>query len=273
MKRTLKGLSVIAVLLGALSTTTACADHSLSNDASTQTPDQATKTPDSEEAALLNPPTSFDLYQARYPLTDTHTKLVDNRGNGFEPLYGVRNFRAVLNGVVYRGGANNSYNKYGKRGNSNPLPTVGLNNLCKEGFGEAVYLYPTNYASAPHEVNCQSFGKRSVKLTYSHLTPFSNADVTKVFTKVQASLDHPEKGPIYLHCWNGWHASGLISALILRQFCGMGAEAAVSYWNLNTDGNAPASQYGDIRARIRAFKPIAGFQISAALQRDVCPAP
>jgi hypothetical protein len=33
-----------------------------------------------------------------------------------------------------------------------------------------------------------------------------------------AAIKDSEMGPIYMHCWNGWHASGYISALSLRQF-------------------------------------------------------
>ena len=40
-----------------------------------------------------------------------------------------------------------------------------------------------------------------------------------------------------MHCWNGWHASGYISALSLRQFCGVSGSDAVAYWIRNTDNN------------------------------------
>src|SRR5688572_20250145 len=56
----------------------------------------------------------------RYGLPSATRKLVDNRGNGYENLYGTRNFRSVLANRLYRGGANNSYNRYGSRSNTNP---------------------------------------------------------------------------------------------------------------------------------------------------------
>lgn len=253
-----------------------CANQTFSPKASIpgvadQAPDQRGET-GAGDTNLQDPTGTIERYQQRYDLADTHQKLVDDKGNGYAGLYGVRNFRAVLSGVVYRGGANNLYNKYGKRSNMNPLPDLGLKNLCQEGFGQAVYLYPTNFASAPKETNCTTtVGGAKSKLTYSHYTPFSDAQVLAVFDKVQTALTHPESGPIYLHCWNGWHASGLISALILRQYCRMDGERAVKYWELNTDGNAPEKQYGDIRKRIRDFKPKAAYAISADLARQVCP--
>lgn len=68
------------------------------------------------------------------PTSYPSDKLVDNTGEGYDALYGTRNVRAVLNGVYYRGGANNYYNKHLKRKNSNPLPDEGLLHLCEEGF-------------------------------------------------------------------------------------------------------------------------------------------
>ena len=62
---------------------------------------------------------------------------MDNRGRGFEPLYGTRNFRVVLRSVVFRGGANNQLHRTAPRDNRNPLPADGLKTLCAEGFGTA----------------------------------------------------------------------------------------------------------------------------------------
>ena len=95
-------------------------------------------------------------YRNRYQLKNASQKLVNDKGNGFDSLYGVRNFRAVLNGVYYRGGANNLYNKNGERDNMNPLPTEGLVNLCKEGFGHSIYLYTTNFDTAPKISDCRA---------------------------------------------------------------------------------------------------------------------
>lgn len=216
---------------------------------------------------------SIDHYQNRYRLPDVFTKLVDNRGNGFEPLYGVRNFRRVLNGVVYRGGANNVYNKHHKRSNSNPLPDEGLEHLCQEGFTTAVYLYDKNYDTAPHHVTCQSvFGERN-ELTYQQLSPLSGSyNVREVLRIISKRLHSPsDRAPIYLHCWNGWHASGFISAVTLRQFCGWSGSQAVAYWDRNTDGNNGESGYERIRQKIRDFTPYPEFAIDAETRAQVCP--
>jgi len=72
--------------------------------------------------------------------TSLYETITDNFGDKFPQLYGTRNMRVVLHGVVYRGGANNVYNKFNKRDNKNPLPEQGLENLLKE-VSTAIYLY------------------------------------------------------------------------------------------------------------------------------------
>lgn len=226
---------------------------------------------DSARAQSIAP--SIEYYEKRYPLHDVYSKLVDNHGDGFEALYGVRNFRKVLSGVVYRGGGNNAFNKNHRRSNANPLPSEGLRHLCQEGFSTAIYLYEQNYASAPHDVSCQSvFGGRN-ELSYEQFSPLSGQhgvrDILKIISlRLRSSSD---QSPIYLHCWNGWHASGFISAVTLRQFCGWSGRQAVAYWDRNTDGNNGSSGYEKIRQKIRDFTPYPELAIDEETRAKVCP--
>ena len=71
-------------------------------------------------------------YKLKYKVNCVQDKITDNQGNGFEGLYGTRNFRVILHGVAYRGGGNNYYHRTDKRNNKNPLPIDGLNNLLKK---------------------------------------------------------------------------------------------------------------------------------------------
>lgn len=211
----------------------------------------------------------IDFYQSRYPLGDVFQKQVDNHGDGDERLYGTRNFRAVLNGVLYRGGANNKWNKYGVKENRNPLPDVGLKNLCEEGFSQAIYLYTTNLDTAPPVTSCNSIdGVNTLK--YGHQSPYNSTGLKAMFSAVKKVIDS-DGGPIYVHCWNGWHASGLFSALALRQFCGVSAAAAVSYWDKNTDGNNTDPNFEPIRQSIRDFVPFAEFKITPEMRDRLCP--
>lgn len=224
-------------------------------------------------AKVSEPEKIWTYYQNRYPLKDPYAKLVDNHGKGVANLYGVRNFRSVLNGVVYRGGANNLYNKNGKRPNHNPLPEEGLQNLCTEGFGTAIYLYSTNFKKAPGEVHCESVLKRPQTLQYVQKTPhLYQKDVRHILNLVHTKLTtDKDPSPIYLHCWNGWHASGLMSALVLRQFCDYSAAKAVKYWDRNTDGVNKNPRYERFRAKIRSFQPDPNLKIDAEIKSRVCP--
>jgi hypothetical protein len=198
---------------------------------------------------------------------------VDNRGNGYESLYGTRNLRAVLNGVYYRGGANNAYNKHGVRSNENPIPDDGLLNLCQEGFGHAVYLYSTNFSTAKKSTQCKTFDGSNNTLEYVQISPltYRKSDLDQLHGLIYDHIRDARLGPIYDHCWNGWHASGYVAATALRQFCGFTGEEAVQYWNQNADGNS--SGYDTIRSKIRAFVANPALEISTEEKAALCPAP
>lgn len=204
-------------------------------------------------------------YKSRYGLNNPYDKLVNNVGNGYEPLYGVRNFRVVLHGYVYRGGANNSYNKNNKRSNMNPLQESALRNLCDQGFEQSVYLYKTNFETAPKSVSC-----KGNSISYFQHSPNYTTEYYEIIKKIHTAVTN-NSGPIYLHCWNGWHASGLISAYTLMQFCGYTPEQAVNYWDTNTDGRNQEPKYESIRKRIKAFKPIEKFKIPESKSQKICP--
>lgn len=210
-----------------------------------------------------------EKYKLHYGLKNPDAKLVDNHGNGFEPLYGVRNFRVVLQGIYYRGGANNKYHRTNPRNNMNPLPNDGLRNLCEEGFKETVYLYPTNFATAPKATSCTlSDGTKNQILYFQTSGLDSNNNkihLKRIFDHIKMKVS----GPIYEHCWNGWHASGYVAAISLKQFCGYTNAQADNYWVRNTDGNEAGLE--SIRQKIKNFKPVAEFAITAAERELICP--
>ncbi|MNK19531.1 hypothetical protein D3C87_377530 [compost metagenome] len=222
-----------------------------------------------------NPPTTenkfrldqeVNKFKLRYGVTSASTKLVDNKGQGNEDLYGARNVRVVLHGVMYRGGANNKYLNP-PRNNVNPLPTVGLNNLCREDFSTAVYLYSENFSSAPKSVKCKNTSHQDQSLQYKQYAAAGEKEkiLALVYDRIKGKLD----GPVYAHCWNGWHSSGLISAIALKQFCGWSNSKVDAYWVKNTDGNS--SGFTTLRNRIRDFKPLAKYTITAEEKALVCP--
>lgn len=212
-----------------------------------------------------------ERYKARYPLADPYAKQVKNDGTGDDALRGVRNFRVVLHGVVYRGGANNKWRKP-PRDNENPLPPEGLENLCKQGFSDAVYLYKKNFKKTA--TTCEDLmSHKSNTIDYQQRSPLaenSDKDIKAILEEVYKRISGEERTPLYLHCWNGWHASGFASALVLRQFCGVSGDAAAAYWTRNTDNvGVPSAEH--IRKRIRNFTPLPAMVVSAETQQLICP--
>ena len=212
-----------------------------------------------------------ESYKDRYGVTNVTDKIVDNVGEGEERLYGARNVRVLLYGISYRGGANNYYHRDNPRNNMNPLPEDGLMNLCQEGFKKAVYLYTTRFETATKTTSCSSFRDSESVLNYYKLPPENTNNMYKILEMTYQAILDQNQGPIYIHCWNGWHASGLASAITLRQFCSYDAEKAVRYWDANTDGNNTDPNYQRIRDKIRAFEPYPEFTIQPIIQTIICP--
>ena len=76
-------------------------------------------------------------------------------------------------------------------------------------------------------------------------------------------------GPVYLHCWNGWHQSGFIAAVLLKQFCGYNNTKSLHYWEDCADNWTRG--YDRIRNAIRDFKPVKKYKISQEISDAICP--
>ena len=215
---------------------------------------------------LLTP----EYFKNRYTETDLMYKVVDNWGNGFDSLYGTRNMRPILHGVAYRGGSNNYFHKTAKRKNQNPIPQDGMDNLCEEGFSKGVYLYRANFDNSKLGCNCDAVNNTTNEFTYHQYDYFDDKHVYEMLKLVYESAVNEHEGPVYLHCWNGWHASGFISAVILKQFCGMSDLDAVNYWDLGTDGANTSPRFQKVRDRIKNFKPYDEFLITDELGNRIC---
>ncbi|MGZ3770745.1 MAG: hypothetical protein ACXVCP_06180 [Bdellovibrio sp.] len=218
--------------------------------------------------ANFNLKEEVEYYKTRYNLDTLTEKLTDNKGKGAIEFYGTRNFRVVLPGILYRGGANNKYFNP-PRSNTNPLPTKGLENLCKENFSTAVYLYSENFSTAPKNVNCKSVFQQDNNIQYKQYA--ADGENAKIIDLVYKRIKGLLPGPIYAHCWNGWHSSGLISGMVLKQFCDFTDAQADRYWVANTDGNYKG--FNTIRTKLRNFKPYAKYSITEEEKALICPAP
>jgi len=208
----------------------------------------------------------IEYYKNKYGKNCADEKITDNFGNGYDSLYGTRNMRTILYGIAYRGGANNFYHKTNKRDNHNPLPEDGLINLAGQGFSTAVYLYSTNFAgSKKYFVN----DKNKDTLNYYQICGNNRNELKKIMLMVKDVIDNPDKGPIYFHCWNGWHQSGYIASTILMQFCGITNEQAFDYWMKNTDNVNKG--YENVKKLVKTFKPFDDISFDESTKKKICP--
>ena len=209
---------------------------------------------------------AFKYYKDLYGVECVQEKITDNKGNGFEDLYGTRNFRVILHGVAYRGGGNNYYHRSDKRNNKNPLPMDGLNNLLENGFSTSVYLYNENFeTSPPFLVNKE----KTDTLKYYQLGGNNKSELDSILMFTYNSIINKDVGPVYLHCWNGWHQSGFVSAVLLKQFCGYNTIKSLHYWEDCADNWTRG--YDRIRDAIRDFQPIEKYNIPKEISDVICP--
>lgn len=171
--------------------------------------------------------------------------------------------RPVLKGVLYRSGSP-----------SEPA----LQQMCETGWKRVYSLYgehtthlgPRNSNMLRHGRDtrtCQ--GEQGPRVLEWRPAPSSRMrNLPALFADILDSIRNPEKGPLLVHCWNGLHYAGMVSALALRQFCGLSAEDAEAYWRANANRGA---NYPLIIANFYQFKPIAGLQLTPEEQAAVCP--
>ena len=194
-------------------------------------------------------------------------KYVSNQGAGDSYLTGIRNMRTVLKGVLYRGGGNNKFNTVCRRDNNNPISTQSLINMSSYGFKDVVYLYNKNF-NYYYSENVLKY-LNDLGIQYQSIVPGDDTLAYTLLSRVFDHINHPEKGPVYLHCWNGWHMSGLISAYALMQFCDFSNYEALIYWNKGTDGNNKG--YTLVKNRISTFKKFPNLSITQNDKLRICP--
>ncbi len=190
----------------------------------------------------------------------TRAQINDVIPGSSEKFHKLKNMRTVLDRVLYRGGG---------PGGKVPLTGNNLNALCENDFSGAVYLYSDGF-KGPQTVSCT--GNKSVHYMISGFRGKDGEKTLRAIHNVIKSQSTAQPlGPVFVHCWNGWHASGEIAAYALRQFCDMSGNEAADYWgkNIGDHGNLP--KYGSIQNRIRNFVKIPGLDITAEEKERVCP--
>ena len=206
--------------------------------------------------------------QDQFGLSSIEKRVIDNKGRGDERFYGTRNFRVVLYDLVYRGGGNNLHLKdtIPKYYLWNPMPSSGLRQLSEIGFDKAVYLYSYNFDYWYPETRLDSLRNENFEyICRPKLDRYLEDYLQDVMDRANDSV----KRMMYIHCWNGWHQSGLLSAYTLMQFCDYSNQEALKYWERCTDGNYRG--FAKVKSRISNYKPFKQFYFTEAQQKRYCP--
>ncbi|MBL9003377.1 MAG: hypothetical protein JNJ46_03970 [Myxococcales bacterium] len=171
--------------------------------------------------------------------------------------------RPVLRGVLYRSGTPSE---------------EALNYLCESGWKRVYSLYGEFTTQlGPRNVNMLRHGRDQRQCTAPagprqiewRPAPSSRMrNLPTIFQDVIDSIRNPAKGPVLVHCWNGLHYAGMVSALALRQFCGLSPQQAEAYWRANANRGA---NYPLIIANLYSFKPLPGMTLTPEEQQAYCP--
>jgi hypothetical protein len=166
-------------------------------------------------------------------------------------FHGIRDFREVMPGVLYRGGANNGHA---------PLSHDELKALCEDNIGTAIYLYTTGFSS-PSVTQCS---KGSLDYIDKGWEGQGRAAVHK---QIYNSIKSKGKA-IFIHCWYGIHATGAVAATALMQFCNLTPKQAVEYWKVGVPAKL---QYPKVIQSIMSFKPDPALQLTPEERDQYCP--
>lgn len=180
-----------------------------------------------------------------------------------EPLDHLPRLRPVLRGALYRSGTPSE---------------AALSRLCERGWKRIYSLYGEHTTqTGPRNINMLRSG-RDQRTCHTDGSPrvieWRSAPSARLRTlpgilkDVLESVRHPEQGPVLVHCWNGLHYAGMISALALRQFCGFSGEQAEAYWRTNANRGA---NYPVIISNLHNFKRIADLNLTTQEQAVFCP--
>jgi LysM repeat protein len=212
---------------------------------------------------------SVEIRSDRFGLQSIESRVIDNKGKGDERFNGTRNFRVVLYDLVYRGGGNNLHLKdtIPKYYLWNPMPLYGLRQLQDVGFDKAVYLYSYNFEYWYPEKRLDSLNAEG----FDYVCEPSVGDeyLPKYFSDVVERANDTTMGMMYIHCWNGWHQSGLLSAYTLMQFCDYSNSEALKYWERCTDGNYKG--FATVKRKIREYKRYADYSFTDEQKKKYCP--
>jgi hypothetical protein len=168
---------------------------------------------------------------------------------------GLRSEKTVLNGVLIRAGG---------PGGMHSMATSTVLRLCEEGVTSAYYLYPSMNFTNQGTYTC-SRGKIEYKGG-----SFTAKGVRPILEEVMEDANKGS-GEVLVHCWNGWHGAGEVSAYALMQFCDWSGDQAADYWAQNISDKSNLGKYSSVMNRIRRFQPFRDLRVSESVKARICP--
>ena len=132
--------------------------------------------------------------------------------------------RPVLRGALYRSGTPSE---------------EALTYLCESGWKRVYSLYGEFTTQlGPRNINMLRHGRDRRDCTAPdgprqiewRAAPSSRMrNLPMIFRDIIESIRNPEREPVLVHCWNGLHYAGMVSALALRQFYDLTTEQTETY--------------------------------------------
>ena len=181
--------------------------------------------------------------------------------NAIEPIKGTKRFRPVLDGVLYFGGGN----QLKQRDNRNPLLNSTLDRMCGAGFSEAIYVYERNKSKMRRNTSCGAGSLKYDSISWLKIDQFMGRIHNNIVT---------QKGPMYIHCFNGVHASNAISVIAKMQFCGLSSKDAEKLWLTQTDDYGrkeyAKGKFNSVRKRIKRYKFNPNLSIPDSIKNQIC---
>ena len=150
---------------------------------------------------------------------------------------------------------------------SGPLPKSAIQKLCGEGFSTVGYLYPRGFQN--RSSSCQWNGRPNTT-NYVAMPYLGMRSVKATLQLIHDHIEGTDHRPTLVHCYNGWHASGWLSALALRQFCGLSGHDAWNYWISTAAWGAGHASEQRICKSLHSFSPDPTLKISEANRQILC---
>ncbi len=192
-----------------------------------------------------------DFFQSLYG-NATNATMINSKSS---LAVGETRPKAVLRGVYYFGGSDVKRQS---------LSSQYQNQLCGHGFSRAYSVY------TPATSACNGF--QYTQIGQATATSNGGPKVAALMQEIYKIIKgNGQLGPIYLHCYYGVHASSTISQMVLKQFCGIDDETAISNWNkVNLYNSLAEPGPTNEKAKIRAFQPDPSLAITPEEKAVVC---